>query len=154
MSVHMCVFCMPKALSAKGMREMFCVDVGVRYCTVLCGCWCQVFHCFVWMSVSGISQFCAVCVRCFTVLCGWLCQVFHSFVLSGISQFCVVCVRYFNWATAAPMVLCEMAFNKPLPEVRQDILGVVLTCHVLCFNHFLSLFLKYVSIPVLVSTHF
>ena len=34
MSVHMCVFCMPKALPSKGIRVLFCVDV------------CEVFHCF------------------------------------------------------------------------------------------------------------
>ena len=142
-------------MSVSGI-SLFCVDVCVRYFTVLCGCLCQVLFCM------------DVCVRYFTILCRCLCQVFHCFVwmsLSDILQFCVnvhvryftvlfcvaVCVRYFNWATAAPMVLCEMAFNKPLPEVRGAIVRVVLAVCCLVWGRMFSYLWHFALITVVIK---
>ena len=83
-----------------------------------------------WMSVSVVPACvfvrgvrAALCVDVCVCLCLYVPAC--VFVRGVRAALCVdVCVRYYNWATAAPMVLCEMAFNKPLPEVRWD--GLVL----------------------------
>ena len=49
----------------------------------------------------------------------WL-HVFSSIFFVTDESYFVISLRYYNWSTAAPLVLAMQAFQKPLPKVKRD----------------------------------
>lgn len=50
----------------------------------------------------------------------WLKNMCFAAFMEGLKIHFVISHRYYNWNTAAPLVLAMQAFQKPLPKVRVD----------------------------------